>query len=121
MLAPILYERGYTLFLFWKNAPERLVKINTFASHEVKFADSIRSCEDALLVESEGLAIVGCDPGRERWNTVMVGLDDKCSFKAQFFFLIFLILIFFGWKDLRQSRYFYSSRSQSFEFLGIWK
>ncbi|KAI8629759.1 putative paraoxonase [Xylariaceae sp. FL1651] len=71
LLSPFFYERGQTLSLFWKNAPERFVKINTFASHEIKFADRIRSCEDALLVESEGLAILGCDPGRERWNTVM--------------------------------------------------
>ncbi|KAI0467150.1 putative paraoxonase [Xylaria cf. heliscus] len=72
LLLPFAYERGHVLTtLFWKNAPGRLVKINTFASHEVKFADRIRSCEDALIVESEGLAILGCDPGRERWNTVM--------------------------------------------------
>jgi hypothetical protein len=72
LLSPFIYERGQTLSLFWKNAPKRLVKINTFASYEIKFADRIRSCEDALLIESEGLAILGCDPGRERWNTVMV-------------------------------------------------
>ncbi|KAI0905661.1 putative paraoxonase [Ustulina deusta] len=71
LLSPFLYERGQTSSLFWKNAPHRLVKVNTFASHEVRFADRIRSCEDALMVESEGLAILGCDPGRERWNTVM--------------------------------------------------
>ncbi|KAI0203450.1 putative paraoxonase [Astrocystis sublimbata] len=72
LLVPFLYERGQVLStLFWQNAPARLVRINTFASHEVKFADRIRSCEDALLVESEGLAILACDPGRERWNTVM--------------------------------------------------
>ncbi|KAI0857042.1 putative paraoxonase [Xylaria cubensis] len=72
LLLPFLYERGQVLStLFWKNAPSRLVKVNAFASHEIKFADRIRSCEDALIVESEGLAILGCDPGRERWNTVM--------------------------------------------------
>ncbi|RYC57982.1 hypothetical protein CHU98_g8218 [Xylaria longipes] len=72
LLLPFTYERGQVLStLFWKNAPHRLVKVNTFASHEVKFSDHIRSCEDALIVESEGLAILGCDPGRERWNTVM--------------------------------------------------
>ncbi|TGJ79111.1 hypothetical protein E0Z10_g9657 [Xylaria hypoxylon] len=71
LLSPFIYERGQVSFLFWKNAPHRLVKVNTFASHEVRFSDRIRSCEDALMVESEGLAILGCDPGRERWNTVM--------------------------------------------------
>ncbi|KAJ2981593.1 hypothetical protein NUW58_g6654 [Xylaria curta] len=71
-LLPFAYERGQTLnFLFWKNAPHRLVKINAFASHEIRFSDRIRSCEDVLIVESEGLAILGCDPGREKWNTIM--------------------------------------------------
>ncbi|KAJ8121457.1 hypothetical protein ONZ43_g2096 [Nemania bipapillata] len=71
LLLPFGYERGQVASLFWSNAPHRLVKTNTFASHEIKFSDSIRSCEDALLVESQGIAILGCDPGRERWNTVM--------------------------------------------------
>ncbi|KAI0976902.1 putative paraoxonase [Xylaria arbuscula] len=71
LLSPYLYERWQTAALFWKNAPHRLVRVNTFASHEVRFADRIRSCEDAILVESVGFAILGCDPGRERWNTVM--------------------------------------------------
>ncbi len=43
-----------------------------FKSSEVKFADKVRSCEDAILVESLGLAILACDPGREVRNTVMV-------------------------------------------------
>ncbi|GAP84218.2 putative six-bladed beta- -like protein [Rosellinia necatrix] len=64
-------DRSQVLFLFWKNAPHRLVKVNTFASHEIRFSDRIRSCEDVLMVESKGLAILACDPGRERWNTVM--------------------------------------------------
>ncbi|KAI0512963.1 putative paraoxonase [Xylaria bambusicola] len=71
LLSPFIYERAQTLSLFFSNAPHRLVKVNTFASHEVRFADRIRSCEDVLLVESKGIAIAACDPGRERYNTVM--------------------------------------------------
>ncbi|KAI1502536.1 putative paraoxonase [Biscogniauxia marginata] len=71
VLSPVFYERTQTLSLFWKNAPGRLERIDNFGSHEIKFADRIRSCEDALLVESEGVAILACDPGREKWNTVM--------------------------------------------------
>ncbi|KAI1821113.1 putative paraoxonase [Xylaria intraflava] len=71
LLWPFIYDRSHMVSLFWKNAPNRLVKINTFASHEIRFADRIRSCEDAIMVESKGVAILGCDPGRERWNTVM--------------------------------------------------
>ncbi|KAI1818286.1 putative paraoxonase [Poronia punctata] len=80
LLAPFLYERGQTLAIFYRNAPGRMVKIDTFKSHEVKFADRIRSCEDVLLVEDEGLALLACDPGREKWNTVMgVFLPDPVS------------------------------------------
>lgn len=58
----------------YNNAPERFLDINNLQSPEVKFSDTIKSCEDVLLVESKGLAIVACDPGREVWNTVMVSL-----------------------------------------------
>ncbi|KAH8601845.1 hypothetical protein B0O99DRAFT_607577 [Bisporella sp. PMI_857] len=70
-LSPWLWGRYRVLLLFYSNAPERIVKISNFQAHEIKFADRIRSCEDIVLVESEGIAIVGCDAGRERWNTVM--------------------------------------------------
>ncbi|KAI1338397.1 putative paraoxonase [Xylariaceae sp. FL0016] len=70
-LSPFLWERAQVLSLFWYNAPERLVRIDEFGSHEIKFSDRIRSCEDVVLVESVGVAILACDPGRERWNTVM--------------------------------------------------
>jgi arylesterase/paraoxonase len=69
-----LYERFEALSLFYSNSPERLPRINAFKSHEIKFADEIRSCEDVLLVESLGVAILPCDPGRERWNSVMVSV-----------------------------------------------
>jgi hypothetical protein len=71
-LSSLLYFRGQEVLMLYTNAPERLPNINTFKSHEIKFADRVRSCEDALIVESRGVAIMACDPGRERWNTVMV-------------------------------------------------
>ncbi|RYP91875.1 hypothetical protein DL770_001997 [Monosporascus sp. CRB-9-2] len=74
LTAAYLYERAPVLATFYSNAPERLVRVNNLGrSHDVKFADrdDVRSCEDALMVESIGVAIVACDPGRERWNTVM--------------------------------------------------
>lgn len=76
-LSPILYERLQVLTLFYSNAPARLPRINAFKSHEIKFADKIRSCEDVLLVESLGVAILPCDPGRERWNSVMVSSGGR--------------------------------------------
>ncbi|KAI0015417.1 putative paraoxonase [Xylariomycetidae sp. FL0641] len=71
LLSPWLYDRAQTLSLFFANAPGRFVRIDAVASHQIKFADRIRSCEDAVLLESQGLAILACDPGREMWNTVM--------------------------------------------------
>lgn len=65
--------------MMYKNAPGRLPEINTFRSYEIKFADRVRSCEDVLILESRGLAILACDPGRERWNTVMVRLTRELS------------------------------------------
>lgn len=38
----------------------------------MKFADKLRNCEDALLDEAMGLAILSCDVGRDKWNTIMV-------------------------------------------------
>ncbi|KND93492.1 Serum paraoxonase/arylesterase 1 [Tolypocladium ophioglossoides CBS 100239] len=71
VLSPFLYQRGQFALSFYTNAPSRLVKINAFRSHSIKFADRVRSCEDVLLLEDRGLAILACDPGRERWNTVL--------------------------------------------------
>lgn len=67
-----LYDRADTLSSFYRNAPERLPRVNTAKGYEIKFADRVRSCEDAFLIEKEGLAILACDAGRERHNTVMV-------------------------------------------------
>ncbi|KAF3057071.1 Serum paraoxonase/arylesterase 1 [Daldinia childiae] len=70
-LSPSLYDLAQKLLLMYSNAPERFLTINNLNSSEIKFSDTIRSCEDALLVESKGLAIVACDSGREVWNAVM--------------------------------------------------
>ncbi|KAM5354879.1 hypothetical protein ACJ41O_001525 [Fusarium nematophilum] len=70
-LAPSLYERLRLLPLFYSNTPQRLAKVNALGSYEIKFADQIRSCEDVLLIEEHHLAILACDVGRERLNTVM--------------------------------------------------
>ncbi|KPM45163.1 hypothetical protein AK830_g1412 [Neonectria ditissima] len=71
LLGPLLWPRIRVLSIFYKNAPERLQRMNALESLELKFEDRIRNCEDALLLEDKGLAILSCDPGREIWNTVM--------------------------------------------------
>lgn len=53
------------------NAPARIVNVSTFKSREVRFGDRIRNCEDVVLEEEVGVAFLSCDPGRDRWNTVM--------------------------------------------------
>jgi arylesterase/paraoxonase len=67
--APYIYDRLSTVAT---NRPGAFVPINNFKSHEIRFADKIRNCEDVILKESLGIAFLGCDPGRDRWNTVMV-------------------------------------------------
>lgn len=71
-LATFLYSRSHVLKSFVANAPGRLTKINTFENYEVKFADRLRNCEDAVLLPGRQLAITACDPGRDKWNVVMV-------------------------------------------------
>jgi arylesterase/paraoxonase len=72
VVAPYIYDRYLTLSGMLANRPGKLESINEFKSHEIKFADQIRNCEDVILEESLGIAFMGCDPGRDRWNTVMV-------------------------------------------------
>lgn len=71
VVSRLVYPRLEVLFTFYNDAPSRLPQVNTFKRHEIKFADRVRSCEDALILESRGVAILACDPGRERWNTVL--------------------------------------------------
>ncbi|OCL02849.1 putative paraoxonase [Glonium stellatum] len=68
---PYLYDREQVIESFFRNAPDKLKKFSTFKEYEVKFADRLRNCEDALLDEAMGLAILSCDVGRDKWNTVM--------------------------------------------------
>ncbi|GAW24052.1 hypothetical protein ANO14919_136310 [Xylariales sp. No.14919] len=70
-LAVFLAGRVRVLSLAYFNAPGRMPNYANFTSSEIKFTEQIRSCEDVLLVEARGLALLACDPGRETWNTVM--------------------------------------------------
>ncbi|KAH7226098.1 hypothetical protein BKA60DRAFT_591569 [Fusarium oxysporum] len=71
LIASFVYERINLIQTFYQNAPSRITKVNNIGKYEVKFQDQIRSCEDVLLIEKYHLAILACDPGRERHNTVM--------------------------------------------------
>ncbi|KAF2271093.1 calcium-dependent phosphotriesterase [Lojkania enalia] len=69
--APYLYDRWLALSVLWANRPAVFKPIYNIKQHEIKFHDRIRNCEDVVLDEATGLAILSCDPGRDRWNTVM--------------------------------------------------
>ncbi|KAI1739910.1 hypothetical protein F4680DRAFT_448522 [Xylaria scruposa] len=71
-LAPcIVYlaRRVRVLSLAYFNAPGRMPSYAHYTSSDIKFTEKIRNCEDVVLVESYGLALLACDPGRETWNT----------------------------------------------------
>ncbi|KAF1933940.1 calcium-dependent phosphotriesterase [Didymella exigua CBS 183.55] len=70
-VAPWLYDR-YTAFSpMVVSRPGSFQNMQTFISHEVKYRDRLRNCEDVIMVESLSVAFLSCDPGRDRWNTVM--------------------------------------------------
>ncbi|KAF2032203.1 calcium-dependent phosphotriesterase [Setomelanomma holmii] len=71
LASPWVYDRYLGFSNMFTNRPGSLVEINTFKSLDVKFTDTIKNCEDVVLVEDKGVALLSCDPGRDRWNTVM--------------------------------------------------
>ncbi|KAF2176220.1 putative paraoxonase [Zopfia rhizophila CBS 207.26] len=65
LIGPYLYDRYLGISSVLSDRPGKLKSIHNIKQHEVKVQDRIRNCEDV------GLAILSCDPGRDRWNTVM--------------------------------------------------
>lgn len=43
-------------------------------SYELRYADKLRNCEDLVVDKKAGYVVLGCDEGRDVWNTVMVRL-----------------------------------------------
>lgn len=72
ILAPWLYDRYLAFAPLISNRPGKLKETYNIKSHELKFEKRIRNCEDVVLDEELGVAIISCDPGRDWWNTVMV-------------------------------------------------
>lgn len=54
------------------NAPHKINKVSAFKSYDVKFAHQVRNCEDVVLDEDQGFALLSCNPTRDNWNPVMV-------------------------------------------------
>jgi arylesterase / paraoxonase len=69
---PFVSERYFALWILIKNQPGWLPTIATFSEYKVKLEEVVRNCEDVVLDESHSVAILSCDPGRDKWNTVMV-------------------------------------------------
>jgi arylesterase/paraoxonase len=68
---PYLPGRLWALSVLILNAPGNLSEVKAFSIYEIKFRDELRNCEDMVMIEEQGAAILSCDPGRDQWNTVM--------------------------------------------------
>lgn len=74
LLSPLytyLFARFWTLSVLVANTPHKLVGFNAFSDYDLRFRDEVKNCEDAVIVQGEGTAILSCDPGRDARNTVM--------------------------------------------------
>lgn len=68
----VMMAAGETQGTIFANRPGKFENVNHFKSHEVKFRDRLRNCEDVLVEEDMGIAFLSCNPERDQWNTVMV-------------------------------------------------
>ncbi|KAF9641650.1 Glycoside hydrolase family 16 [Lasiodiplodia theobromae] len=48
-----------------------LQSVTTFKEQQIKHQDILKNCEDVIVLEDQGVAILSCDPQRDAWNTVM--------------------------------------------------
>ncbi|KAK1989985.1 putative paraoxonase [Colletotrichum falcatum] len=78
-LYPYIFTRLRALSFLWVNSPGKLREFKAFSTYELKFRRELRNCEDALVVEEDGVAILSCDPGRDLWNTVMGTFTEPVS------------------------------------------
>jgi len=79
--APYFYDRYLAFSNIVANGPGKLEHVNTFKSYETKFTDRLKNCEDLVMHENLGIAFLSCDPGRDRWNTVMVRSSSREPYK----------------------------------------
>ncbi|KAK3114360.1 hypothetical protein LTR53_007397 [Teratosphaeriaceae sp. CCFEE 6253] len=77
--AAFVYSRRGILLTFYTNRPGSLKELNLLPNANVEFEDVVRNCEDAYLNDFEGWAVLSCDPGRDKWNTVMGRFEDPVA------------------------------------------
>ncbi|GME43172.1 Glycoside hydrolase family 16 [Neofusicoccum parvum] len=70
LLWPELAWRAGTLQLVTADVSS-LQNVSVFKEQDVKYKDILKNCEDVIILEEQGVAILSCDPQRDAWNTVM--------------------------------------------------
>ncbi|KAH0383676.1 hypothetical protein KCU92_g5118, partial [Aureobasidium melanogenum] len=73
---PHIYSRLSLLYTIeTTNDPAKLSTprgwITEKGSYEIKYANKLRNCEDLVVDDKAGYVVLGCDEGRDVWNTVM--------------------------------------------------
>ncbi|KAJ5263523.1 paraoxonase [Penicillium angulare] len=76
---PYIAGRLWIISVIRANEPSLITEFNNFTEYEVKYQHELKNCEDALIIEGKGSAVLSCDPGRDRWNTVMGVSDNQSS------------------------------------------
>ncbi|GAB7351824.1 hypothetical protein MBLNU459_g2389t1 [Dothideomycetes sp. NU459] len=69
----LIVPRAVTILGLERHAPSRLQRWSSLNA-TIRFIE-LKNCEDALM--HEGISILSCDSGRDKWNTVMGIFHDK--------------------------------------------
>ena len=72
LIGPSIVQHLYPIYLLVRNSPPLLARVNDFKEFTIRFENDLRNCEDIVLDEDRGVAIISCDRGRDWWNTVVV-------------------------------------------------
>ncbi|KAF1812748.1 calcium-dependent phosphotriesterase [Eremomyces bilateralis CBS 781.70] len=68
---PSIVGRYQTVRIILDNVPGKMIEVDQFAAKTIEFENVLRNCEDVIMVPEHKYAILSCDPGRDRWNTVL--------------------------------------------------
>ncbi|KAK1057744.1 hypothetical protein LTR33_013560 [Friedmanniomyces endolithicus] len=74
-----VYTHRDTLYTFYANRPGSLKDFNILPNAGVEHEDVVRNCEDIYMDDVEGWAVLSCDPGRDKWNTVLGIFTDPLA------------------------------------------
>ncbi|KAK0354654.1 hypothetical protein LTR91_011544 [Friedmanniomyces endolithicus] len=74
-----LYTHRDSLNTFYANRPGSLKDFNILPNAGVEHEDVVRNCEDVYMDDVESWAVLSCDPGRDKWNTVLGIFTDPTT------------------------------------------